>query len=273
MNKADNDSLFKALNEQYMREQEEEQAVAGEVVTPIIDPELGYESEFEPEQLDGKSYIGKSVCFCNICQAAFFSDEEVNEETQCPVCGSDYKDIETVGIVRPKEEEPKEEPQEEQPKEEPKENEEGQPEEQPKENPEEQPKEEPEKKESFEFAEQNYIKLVENFLRDNYEDLVSVKVESIRRKPKNKLFIETFAVIDGGIEKQINFLTDSIDFTKEGKISVKAGCHSLSKRNKKGFTFEGVLKDKKVIFEKLSYNYDVIDDNKNKFTISGKTRI
>lgn len=85
---------------------EDEQSVEGEVITPVIDPELGYdydENEEEIEQqIEETSYVGKGVVECHVCSNAFFIEGiDIPEEMVCPVCAAPSSDLELAGIVRP----------------------------------------------------------------------------------------------------------------------------------------------------------------------------
>lgn len=50
---------------------DDENSVEGEVVKPIVDTELGYESDADDIDISGKSYIGKKVIDCQICGSRF----------------------------------------------------------------------------------------------------------------------------------------------------------------------------------------------------------
>lgn len=95
------------LNEEqfYLNDEEDQivmndEPVDGEVVQPIVDPELGFEDVRDLDSEEKKSYIGKKVCLCNICMQPSF--DEITEESVfiCPVCGTE-DDYTIVGVIVP----------------------------------------------------------------------------------------------------------------------------------------------------------------------------
>lgn len=71
-----------------------------EVIKQVVDPELGFDFDVEPEDLEGRSYLGKKVIECSICGEAHFADE-LGEESTCPICSADSIDLKIVGVVAP----------------------------------------------------------------------------------------------------------------------------------------------------------------------------
>lgn len=87
-----------------LREEEvifdKDKAQPNEVIEPVIDTELGNESERNLETEEKKSYIGKKVLLCNICMTPSFSDNVPNEEDwQCPNCYMTGEGFTLVGKV------------------------------------------------------------------------------------------------------------------------------------------------------------------------------
>ncbi len=91
---------------------EELEAHPGEEIEPIIDPELGLDSDIDEEEVKNKSYIGKKVSVCEVCGTVFFADTDNVEELECPVCYTSGDDLTIVGVVKPADEETDEDEEE-----------------------------------------------------------------------------------------------------------------------------------------------------------------
>lgn len=238
---------------------DDENSVEGEVVKPIVDTELGYESDADDIDISGKSYIGKKVIDCQICGSAFFADE-LTDDTVCPICTATAEDLLVVGVVAPEDSVPAE------PANEPTDNE-----------PipvadEEDVEDDKPKDEGFNFDEKAMDKLVENFLKENYNDAKSYKTLSTVLTGNNKLRVQGVVETTTGVRKNVVFLTEAISLVENGAKRVKASCPAFSGTRENAFTFEGKLSDKNLVFEKMNYKYTVKYKNES-YQVSGKASI
>lgn len=241
-----------------------DERIEGEVVQPVIDPELGYESETGDIDMSGRSYIGKKVIDCNICGSAFFADE-LTPETVCPLCTASSEDLQVVGVVVPEEQankpaEPSEpvaddtvvddKPEEKDESEQDQEKEE----------------------ESFNFDENAMNKLIETFLKENYNDFKSYKTSQTILTGNNKLRVQGIVETTNGVKKNVVFLTEALNLMEGGAKKLKASCPAFSGNRENAFVFEGKLDNKTLVFDKMSYRY-VVKHNNESYQVSGKASL
>lgn len=104
-----------------------------------------------------------------------------------------------------------------------------------------------------EVDEESIDELGESYMKRVYENVDSFKTSNVSTA-SNKLIIEGIITFKSGAKKNTGFIFESADATKDGKLRF-IGENAHFSRGKKSFALNGVLDNKKLIVESLTYNY------------------
>jgi hypothetical protein len=290
------------LNKQPIKEETESEITvdtdepSDEVVKPVIDTNLGVEG-VDDEPTAPISYLGKYVCECNVCQAAFFIDtEEIAPEEVCPVCGAEASDLSVVGVVAPsdtdigpnpgpdprpdtdeddfevEDDEKKEDEEEDEDIEESvKKNRKSLRENQLRRKAIGESKRPIARKVDNQFDESAFDKIVTKYLRENYSNVLFFSTKKATQSRKG-IKVEGVVRFKGGNKRDISFTTSPV-LIKEGintRGRVSASCSFVTTPN--AFVLEYKYRNGKLLPESLSYDYIVTKDN-NKNRIHGKATL
>lgn len=125
---------------------------------------------------------------------------------------------------------------------------------------EEEPVEEPVEAEEIDFDieeidEESLDDLGESYMRRIYENVDSFKTSSVHADT-SKIIVEGTIKFKSGKEKKTGFIFEAHNATRDGKVKfLGENKHFSHRRN--AFTLNGVVRDKKLIAESLSYNYSI----------------
>ena len=106
-----------------------------------------------------------------------------------------------------------------------------------------------------EFDEESFDELGENYLKEVYENVKSFKTSNVSLI-KDKLVVEGIIKFNSGKSKKTNFIFESREATKSGKVRF-IGENKEIARGRKSFTITGKVNNKKFMSESLNYNYGV----------------
>lgn len=106
-----------------------------------------------------------------------------------------------------------------------------------------------------EFDEESFDTLGEGYLKKVYENVNSFKTSRVLFL-NNKLIVEGIINFTSGNAKKTNFIFESREATKKGKIRF-IGENKEIARGKKSFTITGRIDNKKFLSESFNYNYGV----------------
>lgn len=106
-----------------------------------------------------------------------------------------------------------------------------------------------------EFDEESFDELGEGYLKKVYENVNSFKTSNVSFI-KNKLVVEGVIKFNSGKSKKTNFIFESREATKSGKVRF-IGENKEIARGRKSFTVTGKVDNKKFMSESLNYNYGV----------------
>ena len=106
-----------------------------------------------------------------------------------------------------------------------------------------------------EFDEESFDELGENYLKEVYENVKSFKTSNVSLV-KDKLVVEGVIKFTSGKSKKTNFIFESREATKSGKVRF-IGENKEIARGRKSFTVTGRVDNKKFMSESLNYNYGV----------------
>ena len=110
-----------------------------------------------------------------------------------------------------------------------------------------------------EFDEESFDELGEGYLKKVYENVNSFKTANVSFI-KNKLIVEGIIKFNSGKSKKTNFIFESREATKSGKVRF-IGENKEIARGRKSFTITGRVDNKKFMSESFNYNYGVKDVN------------
>ena len=106
-----------------------------------------------------------------------------------------------------------------------------------------------------EFDEDSFDELGEGYLKKVYENVNSFKTSNVSFI-KNKLIVEGVIKFNSGKSKKTNFIFESREATKSGKVRF-IGENKEIARGRKSFTVTGKVDNKKFMSESFNYNYGV----------------
>jgi hypothetical protein len=106
-----------------------------------------------------------------------------------------------------------------------------------------------------EFDEESFDELGEGYLKKVYENVNSFKTSRVSFI-KDKLILEGVIKFNSGKSKKTNFIFESREATKSGKVRF-IGENKEIARGRKSFTITGRVDNKKFLSESLNYNYGV----------------
>ena len=106
-----------------------------------------------------------------------------------------------------------------------------------------------------EFDEESFDELGESYLKKVYENVNSFKTSRVSFI-KNKLIVEGVIKFNSGKSKKTNFIFESREATKSGKVRF-IGENKEIARGKKSFTVTGRVTGNKFLSESFNYNYGV----------------
>lgn len=106
-----------------------------------------------------------------------------------------------------------------------------------------------------EFDEESFDELGEGYLKKVYENVNSFKTSKVSLI-KDRLVVEGVINFKSGKAKKTNFIFESKEATKTGKVRF-IGENKEIARGRKSFTITGKIKDKKFLSESFNYNYGV----------------
>ena len=106
-----------------------------------------------------------------------------------------------------------------------------------------------------EFDEESFDELGESYLKKVYENVNSFKTSRVSFI-KNKLIVEGVIKFNSGKSKKTNFIFESREATKSGKVRF-IGENKEIARGKKSFTVTGRVAGNKFLSESFNYNYGV----------------
>lgn len=104
-----------------------------------------------------------------------------------------------------------------------------------------------------EIDEESMDDLGESYLRKVYENVKSYKTTNSYVRD-NKIILEGVITFTSGTKKTTGFILESHSANRYGKVSF-TGYNSHLTNNKSAYLFEGKVKDKRLIMEKLTYKY------------------
>ena len=110
-----------------------------------------------------------------------------------------------------------------------------------------------------EFDEESFDELGEGYLKKVYENVNSFKTSKVSIV-EDKLIVEGVIKFNSGNSKKTNFIFESKEATKSGKVRFIGENKEIS-RGKKSFTVTGKIADKKFMAESFNYNYGVRGTN------------
>lgn len=114
------------------------------------------------------------------------------------------------------------------------------------------------------FDEESFDELGESYLKNVYENVESYKTTSASVKD-NQLMLEGIIHFASGKDKKTNFIFESSQATKRGKVKFLGENQQITK-GKKSFSITGNLNSGKFITESFNYNYSVKQDGMDKPT-------
>ncbi len=106
-----------------------------------------------------------------------------------------------------------------------------------------------------EFDEESFDELGESYLKKVYENIDSFKTSNVSFI-KDRLVVEGVIKFNSGKSKKTNFIFESREATKSGKVRF-IGENKEIARGRKSFTVTGKVDNKKFMSESLNYNYGV----------------
>jgi hypothetical protein len=106
-----------------------------------------------------------------------------------------------------------------------------------------------------EFDEESFDELGEGYLKKVYENVDSFKTSNVSLI-KDRLVVEGVIKFNSGKSKKTNFIFESREATKSGKVRFIGENKEIS-RGRKSFTVTGKVDNKKFMSESLNYNYGV----------------
>ena len=121
-----------------------------------------------------------------------------------------------------------------------------------------------------EFDEESFDELGEGYLKKVYENVNSFKTSNVSFI-KNKLVVEGVIKFNSGKSKKTNFIFESREATKSGKVRF-IGENKEIARGRKSFTITGKVDNKKFMSESLNYNYGVKGANGKAQRLYGTVR-
>ena len=121
-----------------------------------------------------------------------------------------------------------------------------------------------------EFDEESFDELGEGYLKKVYENVNSFKTSNVSFI-KNKLILEGVIKFNSGKAKKTNFIFESREATKTGKVRF-IGENKEIARGKKSFTVTGKMEGSKFLSESLNYNYGVKGANGKSQRLYGTVR-
>ena len=121
-----------------------------------------------------------------------------------------------------------------------------------------------------EFDEESFDELGEGYLKKVYENVNSFKTSNVSFI-KNKLIVEGIIKFNSGKSKKTNFIFESREATKSGKVRF-IGENKEIARGRKSFTVTGRVDNKKFLSESLNYNYGVRGANGKAQRLYGTVR-
>lgn len=121
-----------------------------------------------------------------------------------------------------------------------------------------------------EFDEESFDELGEGYLKKVYENVNSFKTSNVSFI-KDKLILEGVIKFNSGKAKKTNFIFESREATKTGKIRF-IGENKEIARGKKSFTVTGKMEGSKFLSESLNYNYGVKGANGKSQRLYGTVR-
>lgn len=121
-----------------------------------------------------------------------------------------------------------------------------------------------------EFDEESFDELGESYLKKVYENVESFKTSNVSFI-KDKLILEGVIKFNSGKAKKTNFIFESREATKSGKVRF-IGENKEIARGKKSFTVTGKMEGSKFLSESLNYNYGVKGANGKSQRLYGTVR-
>lgn len=121
-----------------------------------------------------------------------------------------------------------------------------------------------------EFDEESFDELGEGYLKKVYENVNSFKTSSVSLV-KDKLVLEGVIKFNSGKAKKTNFIFESREATKSGKVRF-IGENKEIARGRKSFTITGKVDNKKFMSESFNYNYGVRGANGKAQRLYGTVR-
>lgn len=121
-----------------------------------------------------------------------------------------------------------------------------------------------------EFDEESFDELGESYLKKVYENVNSFKTSNVSFI-KDKLILEGVIKFNSGKSKKTNFIFESREATKTGKVRF-IGENKEIARGKKSFTVTGKMEGSKFLSESLNYNYGVKGANGKSQRLYGTVR-
>ena len=111
------------------------------------------------------------------------------------------------------------------------------------------------------IEEEGFNELGESYLKEVYDNVKSFKTikGSIN---ESKIKLEGIIEFNSGKKAKTNFIFESAEITKKGKVKFVGGNPQISKKPN-AFTLQGTLKDHTLIVESLTYNYRAQDAKSN----------
>ena len=106
-----------------------------------------------------------------------------------------------------------------------------------------------------EIDETSFDELGESYLKKVYENVNSFKTSNVSLV-KDKLVVEGVIKFNSGNSKKTNFIFESREATKSGKVRF-IGENKEIARGRKSFTVTGKVDNKKFMSESFNYNYGV----------------
>lgn len=212
-------------------------------VDVIIDPEI---------KPDEDTHVGQYVYQCDLCGVAFFSDEMLGDEDNCPICGDDSHAT-LVGVVTSVDD-PETDPEEE-----------------PEDPEEEDPEDEIVYTDEVEFEESVASKLLTKFASENYKNIKTIKVSKVVAKPLNKLVIEAKVNYKSGKSSVTEFVIPKFDFSEGVHRFRMTESKLFNTKTPTPFIMECKVTKSKVTPTKLTYNF-ITESKGNKYKVFGSAK-
>lgn len=122
-----------------------------------------------------------------------------------------------------------------------------------------------------EFEENSFDEVAESYLRNVYKNVNSYSTSNVWQS-NNHLIIEGMIKFASGKQKRTQFVFESKDATKSGKVRF-IGENTQISRGKKSFLLRGSLDKGKFLSESLNYNYRTKDSSGKSQRVYGTAKV